>query len=139
MRKSSVGLSISPSSMSGFLTGLREAEARVVMVAQEGMNNAAQQFYDQTQTSVPKVTGALSSSGKVSSQNSGAVLERTIGYGGSNVNPRTRRPTSSYALQVHEIYNGAHPNSYKWLERTLYDFGNETFLRSLAASIGSVL
>lgn len=103
------------------------------------MDLTARRFYGRTQAAVPRVTGALASSGSVVSTDIGAIVSRTIGYGSSKANPRTGLPTEEYAIKVHEMFNPKHPKSYKWLERTLRDYGKEAYIQELASTIRATL
>src|SRR5215831_3428643 len=55
---------------------------------------------------------------------SGGGMEMTIGYGaGDEINPKTRRPASEYAVPVHEIIEAYHkpPTKAKFLEDPVYE------------------
>lgn len=133
------GIDLSPASVQSFVASLQGAAMRVTDASLSGMDSAASRLYERTQASVPRVTGALASSGKVSNQDSGSVLHRIIGYGDKTTNPRTGRATEDYAVRVHEIFHPAHPNSFKWLERTVQQYGSEAFIRELATAIRRAL
>lgn len=122
-------------SVAAFRQAVIAAEHRICASAGTSLTEAANTAFNQAQDKVPKVTGALAASGKVTSEDTPTVLRRTISYGDSTPNPRTGRATSSYATQVHEIYRSAHPNSYKWLELTVRQYGHEAYLQDLAANI----
>lgn len=136
---STVTMSLTPGSVTSFRQSLAVATQRVVNAADNSMTLAAETAFAQAQDRVPRVTGALASSGKISNQNTASLLRRTIGYGDSTPNPRTGKATSSYATQVHEIYRASHPNSYKWLELTVRQYGTESYLHDLALSIKAAL
>jgi hypothetical protein len=132
-------MSLTPGSVLSFRQALFVATQRVVNAANNSITTAAETAFAQAQDRVPRVTGALASSGKISNQNTASLLRRTIGYGDSTPNPRTGKATSSYATQVHEIYRASHPNSYKWLELTVRQYGTESYLHDLALSIKAAL
>ena len=134
-----VSMKITSSSQSSFRRGLLEATQRVSSAASVGMERTAAQAFKQVQSRVPRVTGALASSGKVTDQSSLNLLKRTIGYGDSTPNPRTGVATSEYAALVHEVYNPEHPSSYKWLEQAIRSYGRDSFMHELATSIRSAL
>ena len=136
---STVTMSLTPGSISSFRQSLAVATQRVVNAADNSMTLAAETAFAQAQDRVPRVTGALASSGKISNQNTASLLRRTIGYGDSTPNPRTGKATSAYATQVHEIYRASQPNSYKWLELTVRQYGTESYLHDLALSIKAAL
>lgn len=132
-------MSLTPGSVASFRQSLSAATQRVIAAADASMTLAAETAFTQAQDRVPRVTGALASSGKISNQNTASLLRRTIGYGDSTPNPRTGKATSAYATQVHEIYRASHPNSYKWLELTVRQYGRESFLHTLAVNLRAAL
>jgi hypothetical protein len=132
-------LQITPTSVSAFRQSLTAASHRVVNAANNSLDFAASMAFSQAQDRVPRVTGALANSGKVVKQNTASLLRRVIGYGDSSLNPRTGRATSTYAMNVHEVYRAAHPDSYKWLELTIRQYGREAFLHDLALNIRAAL
>lgn len=134
-----ISMKITASSQSSFKRALLATTQRVSSAASIGMERTAAQAYQLTQASVPRVTGALAASGKITEQSSFNQLRRTIGYGDSTPNPRTGVATANYAPIVHEVFNPQHPNSYKWLERTIRTYGRESFMHELATSIRSAL
>lgn len=134
-----VTMSLTPGSVTSFRQALAVTTQRVVNAADNSMTTAAETVFAQAQDRVPRVTGALASSGKISSQNTASFLRRTIGYGDSTPNPRTGRATSTYATQVHEIYRASHPNSYKWLELSVRQYGRDSYLHDLALNVRAAL
>lgn len=105
------------------------------MTAGEAMDEAADKVFTSAQEKVPRVTGALADSGKVTRDDSGALLRRIVSYGSSERNPRTHRPTSSYAVYKHEIPVAGHMQGYKWLERALREYGKDSYVRDLASNL----
>lgn len=136
---SDVKLTISPTSLSSFKQSLQFSMQRVIAAADMGMEAAGESAFSAAQDRVPHVTGALASSARLTNQDSASQLKRTISYGDSTPNPKTGRPTSSYAIYVHEIYRETHPNSYKWLEYAIRQYGRENFLHDLAATLRASL
>ncbi len=132
---SGVKMSLTPNSVAAFRQALTASTQRVITAAGNSMDMAIETAFAQAQDRVPRVTGALASSGKISRQDTAALIRRTIGYGDSTPNPRTGKATSTYATQVHEIYRASHPNSYKWLELTIRQYGRESYLHDLAANL----
>lgn len=134
-----VSLQIRSADIAAFKQGLNASAQRVISAADTGLDVAASRAFASTQARTPRVTGALLSSGQLQSSNVGERLQRTISYGNHITNPRTGEATAKYAPRVHEVYNPKHPNSYKWLEYAIRDYGKEQFLRDLAANIKSAL
>lgn len=135
----SVSLKINPASIASFRQAIMISTQKITAAADTSMSEVASQAFTAIQAKTPKVTGALSESGQLNKTNSGNQIRRTISYGNSIANPRTGTATSEYAPRVHEIYNPAHPNSYKWMELTLRNFGKEAFMHNLAASLRSIM
>lgn len=135
----SAKLEISPSSLSTFRQRLRQVMFQVDEEAQVGLASAADHAFAMAQANTPRVTGALASSGKVTDHSFGASLRRTISYGDSTINPVSLQPTSEYAVRVHEEMHEKHPNSYKWLERSINQYGQESFITDLAAALRRTL
>lgn len=129
----SIKIRITPNSLSTFRQGTLLATTKVAQAANEGLEIAARHAFDSAQARAPKVTGALVTSGKLTNRNSGELLRRIISYGDASKNPRTGRATSRYATRVHEVYSSKHPDSYKWLEKALLEYGKENFLREVAS------
>lgn len=134
-----VSMKITAASMSSFKKSLLATTQRVSLAADRGMEQTAAQAFKQTQARVPRETGAMANSGKITKQSSSSLLKRTIGYGDSTPNPRTGVATAEYTPLVHEVFNPDHPNSYKWMEQTIRSYGRDSFMHDLAASIRSTL
>lgn len=118
---------------------LQQARVQVQHEAVAGMNNAAEGLFSRSQAAVPRRTGALAQSGKITNVDRGNTMKRIISYGDDTRNPNTGLPTSKYALLVHEVYNAQSPNNYKWLERTVHQQGKEVFMAALTAHLRGVL
>lgn len=114
---------------------MRAAQLRVNSASAVSMDAAVNKVFQMAQSRVPRVTGALASSGRTAKSGNQYTLRRTIGYGDSTINPTTGRATASYAVRVHEVFDVAHPGSYKWLETSLREYGQASFITDLAASI----
>lgn len=134
-----LSLQIRPVDIASFRQSLNVATQKVVSAADTGLDAAASRAFASAQSRTPRVTGALAKSGQLDSSNMGELLRRTISYGSSVTNPSTGEATSKYAPVVHEVFNPKHPNSYKWLEYSIRDYGKEQFMHDLAASIKSAL
>jgi hypothetical protein len=132
-------MSLTPNSVVSFRQALSVTTQKVIASADNSMDLAVKTAFTRSQNRVPRVTGALASSGKISKQNTATTLRRTIGYGDSTKNPRTGKATSTYATQVHEIYRVTHPDSYKWLELTIRQYGSESYVSDLAANLRTLL
>lgn len=130
----SIKIDVSAASLASFEAALRMKEAEVTSLANSAMDQAAQKLFENAQSLVPVQTGALRDSGKVTNTDSGKHLERTISYGSANSNPRTGRTTATYAVRVHEVVNKQHPESFKWLERSLNQYSEE-YSQVLAAAL----
>lgn len=125
--------------LSAFRQGITAAAQKVEMAANNGLSVVADKAFNEAQVKVPRETGALASSGKISNQDTVGYLQRIISYGNSTINPRTGKPTSDYALYVHEVFDEAHPENYKWLETVVRDYGNSSFIQELASAIRAAL
>lgn len=134
-----IALKLRPADIAVFNQSLELSAQRVINAADAGLDAASSRAFAFAQAKTPRVTGALASSGKLASDNVGLLLRRTISYGDATTNPKTNVATSKYAPMVHEVFNPDHPNSYKWLEYSIREYGKEQFLNDLAASIKSAL
>lgn len=132
-------LTIKPASLSAFQQKLQQSMSNVSRASSRGMDYALERALNRSQSRVPRVTGALANSVATSKQGNQYYFKRTIGYGSSVINPRSGRPTSEYAVRVHEVYHQQHPNSYKWLERSMREYGQDGYLTDLASYIRSNL
>lgn len=132
-------LQIRAADISAFNQSLNMATQKVVNAADASLDVAASHAFALAQTRTPRVTGALIESARLTPNNTGERLQRTISYGNHVTNPRTGRPTSKYATRVHETFNPKRPNSFKWLEYAVRDYGREQFMNDLASNIKSAL
>ena len=99
-----------------------------------GIDEAAEILFNQAQMIVPRKTGALANSGKISYRDTAKQHEAIISYGDASTNPNTGRATSVYAVQKHEMPG---PGS-KWLEKTFLG-GYDIFMQSLVNNISETL
>ena len=76
---------------------------------------------------------------RIYANRSTSLNNAVISFGDDSVNPINHKKTAEYAPIVHEVYNEKHPSSYKWLERTVNAYGNESYITDLASAIRSVL
>ena len=134
-----VSLRMRTADIAAFKQSLNMATQKIVTAADASLDAAASHACTLAQARTPQVTGALRASARLTPNNAGERLQRTISYGNSVTNPRTGRPTSKYAKRVHETFNPKRPNSYKWLEYAIRDYGKEQFMHDLAANLKSAL
>lgn len=129
-----VQIEISSSSIMSLSSNLRRKSQDVKVAVNTEMEILVSQLFAEAQQKAPVVTGALAASGHVTAHNKDNTIERTIGYGTSLANPITGKPTSSYAVSKHEMYNPDKPESYKWLENTMIN-NSDTFLQRMANAV----
>ena len=108
------------------------AQGRVEGAAQSAFQASSQKLFTQVLNSTPRITGTLARSGRLTDKSTGELLRSVI-------NPINHKKTAEYAPIVHEVYNEKHPGSYKWLERTVNAYGNESYITDLASAIRSAL
>lgn len=115
------------------------AQGRVEGAAQSAFQASSQKLFMQVLNSTPRITGTLARSGRLTDKSTGELLRSVISFGDDSVNPTNHKKTAEYAPIVHEVYNEKHPSSYKWLERTVNAYGNESYITDLASAIRSAL
>lgn len=101
------------SGVTGAIQGVRRFGFMSLRRLNEGVGDAIDVAFDQSQVYVPVEFGPLKASGKkVKKTNRDGVIEGSIEYGGSS---------APYALPVHEIAGAYHapPTTYKYLERAI--------------------
>lgn len=92
---------------------------------QDSVQQASTNIFETAQTNVPVQTGALRSSGKVTTTSQEPdVAEATISYGDSSLGIQNKT-TFEYAPKRHETLTAAKPEAYKWLERALLEADEE--------------
>ena len=128
------GIEISAASLSSFSSNLGNISRNTYDAAILALREATEYVFNTAQSRVPVRTGALRNSGKITEEQNGNFLQCTISYGSSTINPKTRRATASYANVVHETHIRAHPESYKWLYRSLQE-NTEAFGQIIASRI----
>jgi len=69
----------------------------------------SEELMAQSQALVPVDTGTLLASGFVEDIELGGDSAVRIGYNGSNINPKSGKPVSSYLMEVHERLDRFHP------------------------------
>lgn len=129
-----MGIEISAASLSSFSSNLENISRNTYDTAILALREATEQIFNTAQSRVPVSTGALKSSGKITEEQNGNFLQCTISYGSSIINPKTHRATDLYASKVHETHIRAHPESYKWLYRSLQE-NAEAFGQIIASRI----
>lgn len=106
----------------------------------DGFYQAAHAVQSHALTRAPRDTGALAKSAAMVSaapDNAADIRAAIISFGADNLNPKTGRPTKSYAIYNHEILHESHPDSYKWLARALREFGEEQFAEEIAQALAA--
>ena len=131
-------MEISASSLSAFSQDLRAYSQRLQSTSDIALHEVTEQIFKIAQSRVPVATGTLRSSGRITKMSAGDVNQYVISYGTPLLNPKTHRTASSYAVSVHETFNKVHPDSYKWLERSLTQ-NSELFRQSLEALLRNSL
>lgn len=92
----------------------------------QGIEYLANKAYTRMRASCPVDTGALLNSSYLEFEVVGDVITSHFGHGGQyqRINPKTRKNTDDYAIEVHEGYkikrNGKKPGSVrKWAEKAV--------------------
>ena len=124
-----IKLAIEQTSVTSTINNLKSKEQEIIQAGYVGLHNAANIIFANSQATMPKRTGALSASGKVTMLNAGAFSEATISYGDQTRNTTTGKTTASYAVEKHED-----PVNGKWLEHAILN-GSELFINTIQAEI----
>lgn len=118
------------------------AGTKITMGMADGLAIVAQNIMEQSLYECPVDTGALKASARFElAQVVTGDIKVQMGYGfGSEVNPKTRRLVSDYAVPVHEILEARHapPTKAKFLEDPLLEHAH-TIEPFLAANIRASL
>lgn len=118
------------------------AGGRITSAMADGLAIVAQNIMEQSLIECPVDTGALKRSAKFElAETVTGNISIKMGYGyGSEINPKTRRPVSEYAVPVHEITEAYHapPTKAKFLEDPLLEQAS-TIQPFLAAKIRASL
>ena len=130
----SVGLTLKESTVNGVTTRLTRVQNNAIDAGVRGLNEAAEELFNQAQLIVPRKTGALANSGKVTYTEDSKHHEAIISYGDETVNPVSGRATSEYAVQKHE---SSGPGG-KWLENTFLG-GYDLFMQKMISNISEEL
>jgi len=106
-----------------------ELAARGVEGALEGLQAVAAQIMEASLEQCPVDTGTLRGSAKIDEPSRGfSTISVTMGYGfGDEINEKTRRPASEYAVPVHERLEAAHapPTKAKFLEDPVIEYATQ--------------
>lgn len=108
-----VKLTLDVGSASKFTAKLHQKQRLTIDAGKQAVHEAAKLVYDDSQTRVPFVTGALWASGRIANDDSAYMGRSIIGYGDSTINPTTGKSTASYAVDAEE--------KHKFLENALLD------------------
>lgn len=127
-----VACTIKSESLSELRSNLGHAIGFMEAMADQSLQGVSEEAFKMALNRTPRRTGALAASARLTENNQGSVKQRIISYGDATVNPETGEQTEHYAVQVHEKFNPAAPESYKWLELALHEFGQERFVNGLA-------
>ena len=100
-------------SASKFTADLHRRQRFTIAAGKEAVHEAANMIFDDSQTRVPFVTGALWASGRVVDDDSNNIGRSVIGYGDSSINPTSGKTTASYAEDIEA--------KHKFLENSLID------------------
>lgn len=98
------------------MSKLAQVRVQGRFILASSLKELVERIYEESQMLVPVDTGALKESGRVEQTGMtrfGSSGEWAVIYGSDEVvNPKTGRPTSEYALVVHET----HPEQMKFIE-----------------------
>lgn len=116
---------------------LQHKQEQVRSASRQSVDNVGDTIFQRAQETVPIMTGALHDSGKIDSMGSIDQPSSLISYGDNSIGYKGQT-TASYAVPRHEEPSILHPESYKWLEKSLLaaseDFRNE-FLRLISEAL----
>lgn len=129
-----MGIYIQESSVRDVTAELTRKQDNVLDAGHRGLTEAAEKLFEQAQAIVPRKTGALANSGKVTYEDRARGEVAIISYGDSSTNPVTGKATSQYAVAKHESPG---PGS-KWLETTMLG-GYDLFMAALETHISHEL
>jgi hypothetical protein len=129
-----VSCELKSSTVNGVVTNLTQKQNNVLEAGHRGLSEAAEELFAQAQSIVPRKTGALAASGKVTYKDNTKSETAIISYGDATVNPITKKATSSYAVSRHESPG---PGG-KWLENTIMG-GYDLFMGKLITHISEEL
>ena len=129
-----ISCNLKGSSVNEVVTNLTRKKDNILDAGHRGLSEAAEELFTQAQSKVPRKTGALASSGKVTYKSTSKEEQAIISYGDATVNPVTGRATSLYAVEKHESPG---PGG-KWLENTMMG-GYDLFMGKLITHISDEL
>jgi len=127
-----MSVSIKVTNTTQVATKLRQKEKVVIRACLSAVHITAEAVFNDSQSRIHRVTGALADSGKIVYENTDTSAIAIIGYGDSSTNPKTGFTTASYAVKAHEAFGG------KWLENAMID-NTELFKNSLLEKVGQAL
>lgn len=119
-------------SVSQLVNGMRRAVYEVGKVSRQTVAEVSREIYDDAQERVPKATGALWASARLTDTSEGTKAEAVISYGDYTVNPNTGKPTADYAEDRHENPLRTGDKGYKWLENASLDHASAFHERAQA-------
>ena len=132
-------LQISSADLTGFRIHTQAAQNRVENSTKQAFQQTAQKIFNDALNNTPRQTGALAASGNLADKSTGSFMQYVISFGDSTVNPNSHAQTAEYAIKVHEEFNPASPDSYKWLEKTINSYSTGTFVSELANAIRAAI
>lgn len=132
----SVKITLDASSLSHVTNKLQQKEVEVRMSGRNAVAEAAELIFAKAQAKVPRRTGALADSGKITNTTTRPdIIKSTISYGDATINPKTREATRDYAVMRHEQPDNP---GYKWLENAMID-SMEQYQATIARRLSKVL
>lgn len=109
-------LQVDTASFSRVTAKLHQKKGLAIGAGKAAVHQTAEAIFANAQMHIPRKTGALAASGKVSHQDTAQAAISVIGYGDSSTNPNTGIPTADYAVTKHED-----PRNGKWLENAVIE------------------
>lgn len=136
MSKDKISISLNISSANTVVNNLYASNAQMLVAANRGIQQTAELILSKAKSALPVMTGALKSSGKISVKEALGQIVRVISFGDSTKGAYGT-PTSEYAIEIHELMMTKHPESYKFLELALLEYG-QAFLDILIQNLMEV-
>lgn len=124
-------LFLESSSVANVNNNLSSKRANIISGGKRGLAETAEMVFQSAQAVIPRGTGALASSGKITYESTSNTATATISYGDNTINPKTGKATSTYAVARHES-----PHGGKWLENAILG-GGELFVSNVATKISN--
>lgn len=126
-----LNIRVDPASVNNVVSNMTQRSNNVVESGKCGLSAAADIIFQDAQAKIPRKTGALANSGKITYRHTKYTSTAVISYGDDTCNPQTNQPTKSYAVERHES-----PREGKWLENAILG-GAEVFLSQLTREISN--